>query len=374
MSEARQRPRVVLACDFFLRYTSMLAAGMERAGAEVAMLTRDHDQEFGDVQGAAAEFVAAATTPAVRRVVVPGQVRSPRGLAGALAARRAIRRFAPDVVHLQASIGNDIRLIFASGARPRRFALTVHDPVRHPGEYVARTASLGNRALVRSAGLIFVHAAALRDELVRFAWPRAPIVVVPHGVDPGEARPLPDRPAILFFGRLGHYKGLDVLLDSMSAVWEELPQAELTVAGAGELEDHPALADPRVTVRAEHIPDAEVPTLFAAATCVALPYRQASQSGVGSLAKRHGRPLVVSAIGGLPELVSDGSGLTVPPQDPEALARTLLEVLCDHALAERLGRAGSNTAEHGADWRSVAEKTLAAYEEHLLGPRRRGGG
>jgi glycosyltransferase involved in cell wall biosynthesis len=305
---------------------------------------------------------------------VPLRVGARGGLSGAIRARREVRLFGPDVVHMQAGIGNDPRLVYAGGARPRRFALTVHDPVRHPGEDVSRSASLGNRGLIRAAGLIFVHAAALRDELAEVARPRAPIVVVPHGVDPGEApRPLPAQPSILFFGRLGYYKGVDVLLDSMTAVWEKLPQATLTVAGAGELEDHPALADSRVTLHAEHIPDDRVPELFAAAGCVALPYRQASQSGVGSLAKRYGRPLVVSDIGGLPELVSDGSGLTVPVEDPRALAESLVSVLDDRTLAERLGRAGSGTAERGADWRSVAEATLRAYEQHLR-PARKGRG
>lgn len=365
---AKPTPRVLLACDFFLRYTSMLAGGIERAGAEVAMLTRDHDEEFGDVDGAAAEFVAQATSPATIRLEMPGRVRSRRGLAATLGVRRSVRRFAPDFVHLQAGIGNDPRLIFSAGARPRRFALTIHDPVRHPGEAVSRSASLGNRALIRTAGLIFVHAEALRDELVEAARPRAPIVVVPHGVDPGAGvEPLPQHPAILFFGRLGHYKGVDVLLDAMAALWESMPEATLTIAGAGELPDRPALADPRVTVRAEHVPDELLPGLFAAATCVALPYRQASQSGVGSLAKRHGRPLVVSAVGGLPELVSDGSGLTVPAEDPSALAAALVSVLGDRDLAARLGEAASHSAEHGADWRSVGEATLRAYEEHLPG-------
>jgi len=360
---------VLFACDFLLRYTSMLAGGMEGAGVEPALLMRDHDEEFGGAEGAAAEFVRAAS-PAARRLVIPGRVRSPRGFAAALRARRAVSRFAPAVVHLQAGVGNDPRLVFAAGARPRRFALTIHDPVRHPGEEVSRSAAVGNRALLRAAGLIFVHAAALRAELVEAARPRAPIVVVPHGIDPGEVQPLPAQPAVLFFGRLGHYKGLDVLLDAMAAVWQTLPQATLTVAGAGELEDHPALGDPRVTLRAEHVPDAEIPDLFAAATCVALPYRQASQSGVGSLAKRHGRPLVVSAVGGLPELVADGSGLTVPAEDPAALAQALLAVLSDSGLARRLGLAGAESAASGSDWRSVAEATLAAYDEHLLAPRR----
>jgi len=371
---ADSQRRVLLACDFFLRYTAMLAGGLSRAGASVALLGRDHDQEFGDRAGAAAEFVAVAAGPSVRRRTLEGRVRSLRALGGARRARRELRRFDADVVHLQESIGNDLRLIYASGARPRRFALTIHDPVRHPGDDASRSSTLTNRALVRTAGLIFVHGDALRKELAELAHPRAPIVVVPHGVDPAAAEPapLPRRPSILFFGRLGYYKGIDVLLDAMAAVWEQQPGATLTIAGAGELADHPALADPRVAVRREHVPDAELPQLFAAATCVALPYRQASQSGVGALAKRYGRGLVVSAVGGLPELVGDGSGLAVPAEDPPALARALTEVLGDRGLAERLGRAAHATAVGGADWDSVAALTLAAYEEHLLAPR--GGG
>ncbi len=363
---ARAAPHVVLACDFFLRYTAMLAGGLDSAGADVALVTRDHDREFGDHSGAAARFVDGATGGRVAHHRLAGRVRSPRGFEQALRLRGELRRFAPDVVHVQESITNDVRLLVAARARRGRFALTVHDPVRHPGDAVSRSSALGNRALVREAGLIFVHAAALRDELVELAAPRAPIVVVPHGVDPGTPQPPPERPSVLFFGRMSRYKGLDTLLDAMGAVWSRLPEATLTVAGSGEIEDHPALADPRVTVRAEHVPDEAVPALLAAASCVALPYRQASQSGVGSLAKRHARPLVVSAVGGLPELVADGSGFVVPPDDPARLAEALTEVLEDRERAARMGAAAAATAEREAGWDAVGEQTLAAYREYLI--------
>jgi glycosyltransferase involved in cell wall biosynthesis len=359
--------RVVLACDFFLRYTSRLAGGLRRGGVDVAMVTRDHDLEFGGRLGAASAFVAVAAGPAVRQHVIPGRVRSRHGAAATIRVRRAVHQFDPDVVHLQASIANDIRLILASGAHRHRFALTVHDPVRHPGEAVSLPARLGNRALIREAGLLFVHAQALREELIDVASPRAPIVVIPHGVDPGERQPLPERPAVLFFGRIGHYKGVDVLLDAMPSVWARVPEARLILAGAGDLQKHPTLEDPRAVVRLEHVPDDDVPELLSSATCVALPYRQASQSGVGTLAKRYARPLVLTAVGGLPELVADGSGIVVPPDDPQPLADALVSVLQDRALAERLGGAGAETATQGASWETVGELTLAAYREHLLG-------
>lgn len=359
-------PRVLLACDFFVRYSSRLAAGMEHAGAEPTLLTRDHDLEFGGTAGAAEEFVASATAGSVERLTIPARVRSPAALPAVWRARRELRRWRPDVVHIQQSIANDPRLLLAAGLRRRRFAMTFHDPSPHPGDDVPRRDVISNAALARAAGLIFVHGEVLRRELVEVVAPRAPVVVVPHGVDPADAvAPLPERPAVLFFGRISRYKGVDVLLDAMARVWRELPDATLTVAGDGPIEPHPALGDPRVEVRAGHVPDADVPALIAGAGCVALPYRQASQSGVGSLVKRHGRPVVATDVGGLPELVADGSGLLVPPGDAERLAEAIVRVLSDRALAERLGAAGAGTAEQGADWDTVAKVTLDAYRRHL---------
>jgi glycosyltransferase involved in cell wall biosynthesis len=343
----------------------MLAGGLERAGAGVALLTRDHDLEFGAEPGAAERVIGAAIGDGVVHRAVPGPVRSPRGWASALRLRRELRGFAPDVVHLQESICNDVRLPWAAGAKRGRYALTVHDPVPHPGDGVPRRVVRANNALVRGAGLIFIHAEALREELMDLLGPRAPVVVVPHGIEIRDPEPFPDALSVLFFGRISHYKGIDVLLDAMGRVWGEIPAATLTIAGEGPLESHPALADPRVTVKSGHIPDAEVPDLFNAARCIALPYRQASQSGVGSRVKPYARPLVVTETGGLPELVSDGSGLVVPPEDPGKLAEALVSVLSDADLATRLGAAGAATAKREGSWDAVADLTLAAYREHL---------
>jgi alpha-maltose-1-phosphate synthase len=361
--------RVVLACDFLLRYTTTLAAALDRAGADVALLTRTHDLEFGNRLGAAEAFVRTTAGDGVRHFALAGRPRSARGWAQALQLRREVRRFAPQIVHLQESVVNDPRLPIVAGAWPRRYAATFHDPSPHPGDRAPKRDLLLDRVLARTAGLIFVHSEALRQELAAALRPRAPVVVVPHGAAVVEVAPQPSRPSLLFFGRISHYKGLDVLLDAMGEVWQEVPQATLTIAGEGTILDHPALRDARITVRAGHVPDREVAGFFAAASCVVLPYRQASQSGVGTLAKSHGRPLVVTQVGGLPELVSDGSGLLVPPEDPSRLAAALISVLTDRELARRAGEAGIRTAESEASWDSVAERTLAAYRQFLPGAR-----
>jgi alpha-maltose-1-phosphate synthase len=154
----------------------------------------------------------------------------------------------------------------------------------------------------------------------------------------------------------------------MGEIWAERPDARLVVAGAGELPRHDALADDRVEVRAEHVPESGLAELFGGATAVMLPYIQASQSGVGSRAKSFGRAMVVSDAGGLPELVADGSGLVVPAGDASQLARASLELLRDPARAEAMGRTGAATLEREASWSRVAERTLAAYRRHGLLP------
>lgn len=362
---AGRAPRVLLACDFHLRYDSRLAGGLSRAGADVALITRDHGGEFGWDREAARRFVVEAAGPEVEVMRLPSRFRSPRGWSRLPALRRRVRRRDPEFVHLQQSVGNDPRLLIAAGLRAGRFALTIHDPVIHPGETGSRLAAVTDRQLIRKAGLIFVHGTALREELIALAHPRAPIVVVPHGIAVGDAPPPPEQPSILFFGRMSYYKGLDVLLDAMEEIWAARPETTLVVAGAGEIEPHPVLDDPRVTLRREHLPDAAIPELFAAATVVALPYRQASQSGVGSLAKAYARALIVTRVGGLPELVADGSGVAVEPSQPAALAAAVLEVVSDRELATRLGLKGAETAARESSWDVVAERTLEAYEEHL---------
>jgi glycosyltransferase involved in cell wall biosynthesis len=360
-------PRVLLACDWFLRYTVGLAGGLAAHGAQVALLTRCHDREFGSIPGAMRRYVLDALGPGVPHACLEGRVRDPGALRAVVRVRRAVQRSPPAVVHIQESLLNDPRLLLAAGARPGRYALTVHDLERHPGDtpMSVRQRALW-RALVHGAGLLFVHGDVLRERLIAEHRPRAPVVVVPHGTDEPAVAPLPARPSLLMFGRLTRYKGLDTLLDAMPLVWAQAPETRLTIAGRGEIARHPTLEDGRVLVRNEYVPDAEVPELFGSATCVVLPYREASQSGVAAVAKRHGRAVVATDVGALDAIARDGGGRLVPPSDPDALARALVEVVRTPGLAERMGRAAVVGVRDSLSWSSVAAATLEAYRRWLI--------
>jgi glycosyltransferase involved in cell wall biosynthesis len=359
-------PRVLLICEWFVKYTVGLAAGLAENGCEVALLTRDHDIEFGEEPGAMREFVAERLGSQAQHWELGGRVREIGRVPEIRRLRGEVAAWAPDVVHVQDSLTHDVRLAFAGGWPWESYALTVHDPVPHPGDLQpSRAATARRRYLRRHAALLFAHSAGMAAELRQIGDAQGAVEVVPHGLEPSEPKPLPAAPSLLFFGRIAHYKGLDTLLEAMPAVWERRPDVRLTVAGNGTLPELPTWADSRVTLRHEHVPEAAVAELFEASTAVVLPYRQASQSGVGAEAKRFGRSAIVTNVGGLPELVDDSCGRLVPPEDPAALAAAILEVVDTPGLAERLA-AGAAASAREESWGAVGARSLAAYRRFLL--------
>jgi glycosyltransferase involved in cell wall biosynthesis len=359
-------PRVLLACEWFVRYTAGLARGLADNGCDVTLLSRDHDFEFGDVPGAMQAYVDHRFGGHGRQIALHGRVRDVRGLRRMAAARRAVGSWDPEFVHIQDSLTHDLRLAVAGGYPWKRFALTVHDPTSHPGDTLPNARILQVRRLLRrQASVIFVHSDSLAAEMHDTGDVRGAVEVIPHPLH-GEVamEPVPAAPSMLFFGRISHYKGLDTLLEALPLVWQELPEATLTVAGHGDLPESPLWDDPRIDLRFEHVPEAAVPALFAAARCVVLPYRQASQSGVGSQALQYGRASVVTEVGGLPEALAPGAGRLVPPEDPAALAAALIEVLRTPGLAEEMGEAAA-AAGRASTWERVAATTLDAYRRHL---------
>lgn len=127
----------------------------------------------------------------------------------------------------------------------------------------------------------------------------------------------------LFFGHIRPFKALDVTLRA----WH-LVKGDVTLVVAGQAwwkseEEFREMAKDLRNVRLDFrfIPDAEIATYFAAADVVLAPYRVEAQSGVALTSFHFGRPVIATAVGGLPEIIEEGiNGMLIPPEDPAALA------------------------------------------------------
>jgi len=106
--------------------------------------------------------------------------------------------------------------------------------------------------------------------------------------------------------------------------------------------------------------------LFRRASVVVLPYIEASQSGVLAFAYTFGKPVVVTTVGSLPEVVDQGeTGMVVPPRDEAALAEAIVSVLGDRERRREMGRKAYQKATTELSWDTIAQQTLAVYEEAL---------
>ena len=157
--------------------------------------------------------------------------------------------------------------------------------------------------------------------------------------------PAVDRPEALFVGALEPSKSVDVLLEAWRDVVERVPGARLTVVGSGTQREallrRARLATLEGSVRfTGTVPREEVRDLLDASRLLVLPSRSEGMGRVILEAFARGRPVVATRVGGIPELVQDGiTGRLVPPEDPQTLAKALVELLQHVSPADGMGRA-----------------------------------
>lgn len=148
-----------------------------------------------------------------------------------------------------------------------------------------------------------------------------------------------DEKILLFFGFVRPYKGLKHLINAMPKIKERLGNVTLLVVGEfGSAEDKEtyvrqikelAASNPELTasivINDGYTPDREVEKYFAACDMVVLPYESATQSGIVQIAYGFGKPVAVTEVGGLPDVVShDRTGYVAAPQDAKALAEAIV--------------------------------------------------
>jgi glycosyltransferase involved in cell wall biosynthesis len=351
-------------------YDHVLCRALATAGAEVSLYTSRF--AYGAVASPAGytrqdAFYRTAShvgDPRVRRTVKLAE-----HLPDMLRYRRAAR--AADVVHFQWLTVQHLDVHLLPRGRP--LVLTAHDILPReprPGQLAAQ------RRLYDRFDAVVVHSEHGRIRLVDELGVEADRVhVIPHGpLRPWEGHAeaeLPaelhgaDRPVVLFFGLLRPYKGLDVLLDA----WRDIQGAELWIVGMPRMD----LAALRATAPGgmrwltRFISDAEILAVMRRASLLVLPYREIDQSGVAFTGLGAGVPLLLSDVGGFPEIAASGAARTFAAGDSAALGTAMCELLADQAALGDMVERARAAATGPYAWESIAQRTLALYRQLLGG-------
>lgn len=351
-------------------YDRALAAALARAGAEVELLTSEF--LYGDVpppQDYAVQerfYRRAAKHGLDSRRRLPAK--ATQHVPDMLRLRKALDA---DVVHYQWLTLPALDALLLPRRRPR--VMTAHYIV--PPDASGTRVAAANFAFGRMDAVVAhsEHSAARLRDQVRLAPEK--VRVIPHGAFDyltrlPEEKPLPaelegaEGPVILCFGLLRPYKGTEVLLEA----FRQLEGAELWIVGnprmdVAPLEELAAQARGRVRFVTRFVDEAEIPAIFRRADVVALPYLDAEHSGVLYTGLAFAKPLVLSAVGGFPEVAATGAARLVPPGDAAALAATLAGLIADGGAREELSAAAARAAAGPYSWDEAARLTLDLYRE-----------
>ena len=171
------------------------------------------------------------------------------------------------------------------------------------------------------------------------------------------------------FGLMRPYKGIDVLLDAWRGAAGEAPieDAELLIAGMPRMDisELRAAAPANVSFDPHFVGDQELPAYFERADLVVLPYLQADQSGVLFTALAFGKPLLLSDVGGFPEMQSTGAARIVKAGDARALGKALREMLADRATLTEMCVRARAAANGRYSWKAIAAAHVELYQRLL---------
>jgi len=291
----------------------------------------------------------------------------------------------PNIIHIEwpLSVKYDSILKKVLNLLGAKVLITAHDLLPH--ESSAIDVPKYQKMFASFDGII-VHADDNLKRLREQLHVTKPAVVIPHGhmiylrqinkvFDKTEAcKNLdldPENFYVLFFGYIREYKGLDILIKSLSQITE--PRVHLIIAGlAKDFSEYQKQIDElkltdRVHTFLGYKDIDQISPYFYAADIVALPYRHIWQSGAVQLPLAFGRPIVASRVGGIAETIMNGeTGLLVSPENPTELAEAIADYYFNKPLRDKIAQNAFAYVRRELDWSKIAEETIKFYKKILL--------
>jgi alpha-maltose-1-phosphate synthase len=380
-------------------------------GLNVAMLTREYPPEVYGGAGVHVEYLAREVGRLVRLTVhcqgadrLGASAHRPwTELAGANSALQTISTdlsmvagvAGADLVHSHTWYAN-LAGFLASRLYGIPHVLTAHslEPLRPwKAEQLGGGYALSSwceRTAIESAAAVIAVSDGMRADILSCYPAVSPdrVHVIRNGIDAEQYAPDPgtdvlarygidpDRPSVVFVGRVARQKGVPVLLRAaqrldpaaqlvLCAGQADTPELEAEVSG---LVEHLRATRPGVIWIPGMLTKPEVIQILSHATAFACPSLYEPLGIVNLEAMACGTAVVASDVGGIPEVVEHGhTGLLVPPGDPEALADALNTLVRDPAKAAAMGNAGRERAVTEFSWTTIAAQTAQLYASLVPG-------
>lgn len=280
-----------------------------------------------------------------------------------------INEIKPDLIHVQSS-SPWLNLFMKYVKKKYPLVTTIHDVKPHIGDKASKRVPFHD-LIIKYSNQLIVHGEELKYQLIRKHNLKEEIInVVPHGeysfyrnFDTKKFNE--ETYTILFFGRIYEYKGLRYLIEAEKYISSQIPNLKIIIAGRGDnFESYQKMITNtnNYEIYNEYINNEKISELFQRANLVVLPYIDGSQSGVLAIAYAYGKPVVVTDVGSIHEMVLDGkTGFIVPPKDSKKLAEAIIKYLKDKNLQEIMHREVIEYKKKYLVWDVIAKRTNEVY-------------
>ena len=358
-------------------YDMGLCGGLMNAGVDVVLHTCDETEITENCAYIRHSYVRIfANTKAWTRGL--------RFLSGSLRAILSSVIEGRKIVHFHFFQGGPLELmnILLSRSFFRKVVITAHDVESF---VTGHETPMLSRWVYRLAHQVISHNEVSKKELIeKLGVPKEKIKVIPHGNYLHAIGPLPSKSiskkrlgipepskVLLFFGQIKDVKGLDLLLRAMPNVVKCYSNTVLVIAGRPWKSDFSRYEKmiEALDIKAscinhvEYIPDERVPDYYAAADLVVLPYRRIYQSGVLLLAMSYGKPVLVSDLSGMTEIIENGeNGFVFRRGDKTSLEEQIIRALGDEARTKKLAMNGLKYVSNNHDWDYIGKETADCYK------------
>ena len=285
---------------------------------------------------------------------------------------QVLRKIKPDIVHITHF---HIWCIFVYLLRPifkYKIFYGVHDNPFEPKEKPVLLMNFFEKTFVKKADLILTYSNFMKESIKKYVSNKT-IEVLPLGIHSDlcpkfekEFNPNKESLDVLFFGRLENYKGIDTLIRAYEILKKENLKIKLTIAGRGKIDKdlENKINGLGIIFKNYWISNEEICQLIENCDVLVAPYKNATQSGMVSVALAYGVPIIATNVGSFSEYIKDGvNGFLIDVDDYLTLVEKIKVLYQNRWLVVEMAKKAKEIGEL-YKWSSIMKKAIELYKSY----------